>query len=141
VEATVRDGKKRAVKIFMKKLGLLFLDYFQIHLEEAEAIGRDHEPLLKSVFDDINSLYVIELWYQLTNADEWADVWKTACWGRTNIEAFNAMFGKRVGDLPTEDIVEYMEAQKGKGGLEQDQIPKNFHKSQSWWFADFGKYS
>lgn len=121
----------------MNEMGHLFLDYFQHHLEEAKIIGARFASDLAWAVRAINLFYVYKLWSRLVQSDDWADLWETACWGRTNIEAFNAMFNDFAPELDAGGIVEYMEERKGSERLARNLIPKNVPQTQWWWFADF----
>lgn len=85
----------------------------------------------------INVSYVYKLWSRLTNSDDWADVWEVACWGMTNIEAFNAMFSNVVPELDAGSIVEYLEDRKKQEWLDPTSIPKKVPQTHWWWFSHF----
>jgi hypothetical protein len=123
---------------FMDALGRLFLDYFQHHLDEANACAVQYQSLLNYSVDPITS-YIINLWHRLRSADDYDDPWEEACWGRTNIEAFNTMF-KQVLDFPLnpQGIDDYMNDTKGKNFLPWKDIPKNAPASHWWWFEEYG---
>jgi len=123
---------------FMDTLGHLFLDYFQFHLDESNACAVQYQSLLNYSVDPITS-YIINLWGRLEGAGEYEDPWDEACWGRTNIEAFNTMF-KQVLDPPLNPqcIDRYMNDRKGTAFLPWRDIPKNAPVSHWWWFEKFG---
>jgi hypothetical protein len=138
-EKMTEKEQRVPVKKFMSALGHLFLDYFQFHLDEANACALQYRSLLNYSVDPITS-YIINLWHSLSGAGEYDDPWETACWGRTNIEAFNTMF-KQALDLPLdpEGIDVYMKDRKGTVSLPWELIPKNAPHSHWWWFEDFGR--
>jgi hypothetical protein len=76
------------------------------------------------------TLYIFNLEHRLRGADEYDDPWEEACWGRTNIEAFNTMF-KQVINLPLDRgcIDDYMDDRKGNAFLPWNLIPKNMPTS------------
>ncbi|MCE5318346.1 MAG: hypothetical protein LLG04_13430 [Parachlamydia sp.] len=123
----------------MDEMGALYLDYFQYHLEEAQAIGLQYATDICWAAKAINMCYIYKLWSRALHADDWSDIWLEVCWGRTNIEAFHAMFGEFVRELDVAGILEYMESKKGHEKVDLRQIPKNVPKSHWWWFEDFTK--
>ncbi len=126
-----------AVEGFMKALGPLYLDYFQYHIEEAKVCALDYQERLPYLVTPINRLYINNMWLSLKSASEWEDPWERACWIRTNIEAFQMMFGDVAGRLDDADIIEYMDEMKGSFGLTPDQVPQNAPQSFWWWYEEY----
>ncbi|MCE2982706.1 MAG: hypothetical protein LW832_03970 [Parachlamydia sp.] len=60
---------------FMDALGRLFLDYFQFHLDEANACAVQYQSLLKYSVRPISS-YITNLWGRLRGADEYEEPWE-----------------------------------------------------------------
>ncbi|MCE5317513.1 MAG: hypothetical protein LLG04_09180 [Parachlamydia sp.] len=130
-----RVGKKETIWRFMHAIGDLYMDYFQKHLSEASKCAQSHKEILQKENDAIFELYIIELMFKLENVDEqFDDPWDKACRGRTNIEAFNAMFGEIVDKLPTDELVEFMDRRKDLAWLPPNEIPPNAPKSHWWWY-------
>ncbi|MCE5317512.1 MAG: hypothetical protein LLG04_09175 [Parachlamydia sp.] len=129
--------KKKAIWKFMDAIGNLYMDYFHDHQAQAKASLPLYKENLKHEFRQIIRLYVHQLMFRLENADELEEPWDIACRGRTNIEAFNAMFGEAIDTLPTTEIEKYMQAWKGRISLNKDEVPKNALKSHWWWFNDY----
>jgi hypothetical protein len=131
--------KMNPIHQFMHALGNLYLEYFQSHLEEAKAIGKAHQNLLKDEFDTIYKLYVLK-WSSDCIRTHWYDRWDDVCRERTNIEAFNEMFGESVGNLDTENLTESMKSKWNQYEVMYlDQIPVNVLKSHWWWYDGFGR--
>lgn len=134
--------KKLATKKFMNHLGDLYLDFFQVHHDEAKACAEGYQDVLKNELSTLNVFYCLNLVAKLNKSDEYDSPWALACRGRTNIEAFNEMFGDFTHEkLPTKVLDEYMEARKGLVGLSKDEIPKNAPSSHWWWFIEYGQYN
>ena len=98
-ENKVDFALQMAVEGFMKALGPLYLDYFQYHIKEAKVCALDYQKLLPLLVKTINRIYINNMWLSLKSASEWDDPWERACWIRTNIEAFQVMFGEMAGRL------------------------------------------
>lgn len=126
-----------AVQDFMDKIGRLYLNYFQFHIEEANISAMDYQELLPKFVKVINLEYVYEKEHRLAMADNFDELWETACWARTNIEAFQAMCGNFAGHLDAVDLVAYMQDKKGIVRADRNVIPTHVPSTHWWWFADF----
>ncbi len=127
-----------ALQNLMDSLGLLYLEYFQFHLEEAMAFGSAQEPLLRLAARHIDEDY-ISLLRDLTLRLDEPELWERACWDRTRVEAFNAMFGEIVGRLDLEFVERRMQRAKHNFSVEDHRVPRNAPKSHWWWFSHFGE--
>lgn len=130
------DYRNAAVKKFMGAIGRLYLDYYQFHLDESKDIAHKYKSILDNSTDSVFN-YISKLEYILRSADEMDDPWEKACIGRTNIEAFNAMFGDSIEILDSGRIEKYMQERKGTAFLSNNLIPKNVPSSHWWWFEDY----
>lgn len=131
------DMERRiAVKRFMKAIGHLYLDYYQFHLAESKACAYLYRSILEKSIDPGLS-YISKLEHRLRSADAMDEPWEEACRGRTNIEAFNSMFGDSVEILDPELIESYMQDRKGTVYMEDECIPKNAPASHWWWFEKY----
>lgn len=127
------------VEGFMDTLGQLYLDYFQSHLEEANAIGVEFVQDLGSTAFFIQEHYVsykdsifrrIE-WAQ-EDLDGW---WLQICLVATNTQAFNEMFETLKIHLNKERIAEYLDYYNGESAhVTESDIPKNMPQTHWWWF-------
>lgn len=125
---------QEAVRNFIEEIGILYLNYFQTHLEESKICAIDYQQSLPLLVKLINTEYVYEMRHQLVTANAYDDTWETACSVRTNCEAFQDMFGVH---LDFAGIVEYMQDRKGNVRADRDTIPINTPLAHWWWFADF----
>jgi hypothetical protein len=106
--------KVDAADFFMSNIGILFIGYFQYHLDEAKQCGLEHKTILKHSIPAINEFYIIHLEHRIRNADyEFDDPWERACWLRTNVAAFEEMFGQITGPLNAGFIKDYIENARG----------------------------
>ena len=121
---------------FMNAIGELYLKHFQFHLEDAKISMLDFQENMSILVKQIN-INVNEVRHALVTANEWAEPWETACWARTNIEAFQEMFGSFGGKLDAGEIAEYMEALKGDVSADSKTVPENAPSGHWWWFAQF----
>lgn len=121
----------------MQKIGNLFLEYFQFHIQDAINIGEEFVEDILWAVRLINEHYVYRIQIKLVSASSWDDVWPTACATATNIEAFAMMFGEIVGELNAQGIWEYIEERKDIESLEPRQGPKNVPKYHWWWFTEY----
>ena len=141
------DAQQRwlAVRHLMRALGLLYLEYFQFHPEEAMAFGSAHEPLLRLAAGHIEEEYIRRLRRLTASLDE-PELWERACWERTRVEAFNAMFGETVGFFDSagfedlEAVEERMQEAKHNFSIEDHRIPQNVPESHWWWFNHFDEH-
>ena len=116
-------------------VGDLFLRHFQIHPQKAQGISESHKEASSKVVPWIQESYVAKLEEFLQGTFEGYGEWKLACQQRTNIEAFNSMFGNLIFCLDTEQIDEYQQERKSSEGIDQNEVPTNIPKSHWWWFA------
>jgi hypothetical protein len=123
---------------FMDKIGNLFLEYYQDHLDEARSCGQLYKASLEPATTLITDNYILHAANEITSADTaWEDPWELACQTRTNIEAFNAMFGEIVNHLKVDaDLEEFMEKCQGSFYLSRKLIPNNVPISHWWWFSN-----
>lgn len=132
----LKKGEKRdRIKHFMISVGELFLDHFQRHPQIAQGIAEPHKEALAKVVPLIQENYVAKLEEFLQGTFEGYGEWKLACQQRTNIEAFNSMFGNLILSFDTEQIDEYLQERKNSEGIDQREVPANIPKSHWWWFA------
>jgi hypothetical protein len=130
-------NKIYAINDFMNAIGQLYMDYFQYHLDEAQACASFYHVIFKQEFMNIMRDYVYRFFFKLKSADEWDDPWVVACRVRTNIEAFNSMFGGiSPENIPTEEFEQYLDERRDGYHLSQDEIPKNAPRSHWWWFVN-----
>lgn len=123
--------------MFMNKIGNLFLEYYQDHLDEALTCGKIYQSSLVEATPLITDNYMFDATKEITNADAaWENPWELACQTRTNIEAFNAMFGEMTRLEVDPDLEEFMEKCKGSFFLSREHIPKNVPESHEWWFVN-----
>ena len=133
--------KEDVIDSFRDTLCSLFLDYFQAHIEEAKECGFAYDDSFwKDALKSLNSFISSEIRKEVRLKSSWEDledVCLRACWIRTRIEAFNAMFGDRAGNLYTEDIVEWMQDYKDCVSsfryIYRESIPKNAPQTHWWW--------
>lgn len=129
-----------AIKFFMKCIGHLYLDYFQYHLDEAKEYGREHQEILRTILDPIEEFYIIPMDMRLHEMASDADlVWAEAASVRTNMEAFQDMFGEYSGPWTEgliEDYYDLMDRLKDSMSFEAGQRPKNAPESHWWWFYE-----
>ena len=112
---------------FMDKIGQLFLEYYQHHLEEAKGCGQIYKDSLEAAALIIADSYILDAANEIISADTaWDDPWELACQTRTNIEAFNGMFGGIVNPLKLDaDLEEFMEKCQGSFYLSHSPYAKH----------------
>lgn len=130
------DKQERMVENFMDAIGHLYLDYYQFHIVESRACALEHQTTLENAIGPIIT-YISNLESRLWTADAMDDPWEIACWGRTNIEALVAMFGRPMEVLDYGRLEIYMKNRVGSADLEDEQIPKNVPSSHWWWFEKY----
>ncbi len=124
-----------AQETFMDTVGSLCFDYFQNHEEEAKIFTLDYESSISTIFEFINKEYVSHMYYKLQNISPEISGWVFACKIKTNIEAFNFLFGHVVGKLEDPGIQTYLEERKESADIAWSEIPQNAPKSHWWWYA------
>lgn len=126
------EEKKNVIWPFMNKIGDLFLEYFQHHIEEAKHCGEQHKEILLISSEKIENLYISHLDMRLDMIEE--GEWIRFCQWRTNVEAFNQMFSG-ITQLETEDIDEKMKKAGNSEGISKNLVPHNIPESHWWWFC------
>jgi hypothetical protein len=119
---------------FMSSMGNLFLLYYQWHLDEAQALAKEHKMILEQARPSFRS-YRIELENFLMGTFEDCDEWDRVCTQRTNIEAINAMFEGAIDAIDIEDLEHCMQQRKEHVSISSESlIPPNMPKSHWWWW-------
>lgn len=85
------------IKDFLGEIGKLFLEYFQFHLDEARSCGYLYKDILKNLIWPIEHLGYIRDEITWCTRSSYADDYEPILLARTNLEAFNSMFGEVVG--------------------------------------------
>jgi hypothetical protein len=119
------------VDAFMTEISKLYLQYNQLHIDQAETDVKDMKLVLDKAKDHIIEHYQNRLEIQLDLPFENNYEWLTVCKRRTNLEAFNIMFGKLVGNLDLQKIEECMQERKKYEGINKEDIPNN--ASNDFW--------
>lgn len=130
--------REEAIEEFMRNIGLLYIEYFQTHLEEANRCALPHKDHLEKAVRPIEMFYIRNVMSYLNNFDAYDDPWEKACWARTNVEAFNSIFGGITRNLDADEMIEFMEGSRGLYSLDKELIPKNAPQTHWWWFENFG---
>jgi len=120
---------------FMDELSVLYLDYFQNHIEEGKVIAFDYTETLLSVYQYINDEYVDDKYDRLLRVDPQVSSWLFACIIKTNIEAFNSFFSHLTGRLKDQQFENYLETYKLGADLTGGDIPENAPEDHWWWYA------
>lgn len=129
-----KDDADELIYGFMSSIGKLYLVYFQDHLDDAHALARDHQETLEKAIPLFRS-YGIKLENFLMGIFEGFDEWEVVCYKRTNIEAFNAMFGEVTRPIDIEDIEDCMQQRKNNDSITPCAAPPHVPKSHWWWFV------
>lgn len=130
-----RNERRARVKKFMHGLGRLFLDYFNTHPQIAHTYIDFNQVILSKAIKFIQQDYVLDLEQFLQSTFEGYGEWKLVCEQRTNIEAFNVMFGSVIDILDTQEIDEYIQQRKAFEGVDRNEIPENIPISHWWWYV------
>lgn len=118
---------------FMRAIGKLFLNYFHEDLEAAQQCAKGNKKTLESIHL-LAQEYVIDLESKTHGGFEHEyEEWEYICSRRTNIEAFNAMFGNVIEPLNIIELEESMQDAREMGCVSE--IPQNVPKSHWWWFV------
>ena len=116
----------------MNKIGDLFLVCFQHNSPDlCKGISTTNKKTIEDHREDICNFYLNKVENVLEKSFD-GDEWIGVCIDRTNIEAFNKMFGSIVEPLNVEEIDELMN-QKKEIVMSKDR-PLNIPQSHWWWF-------
>jgi hypothetical protein len=131
-ELPVNKQRRKKGK-FMDFVGDMYLDYFYKDLQAAQLCAQGNKKTLESI--RLLALgYVTDLDSFVTMPFEgFGGEWEVICCERTNIEAYNEMFGEVIRKLDTSEVEQDMQDIREKA--ECPGIPKNAPKSHWWWSA------
>lgn len=115
---------------FMGQIGDIFLKHFQKH--KIEKLGDK-----KTTLEDAKP-YIMEHYYNRLRASLIMPInndseWSLICNRRSNIEAFNRMFGSFVDIINTQEIEKMMKELQSSFSIDKDDIPANIPED-FWWY-------
>jgi len=118
---------------FMDSVRNLYLNYFYKDLQAAQQCAQGNRQTLESVrllalgyLRDLDSFITMPF-------EGFGGEWEVICSQRTNVEAYNEMFGEVIRKLDTSEVEQDMQDIREKA--ECPGIPKNMPKSHWWWWA------